>query len=95
VEEDPRDDGSDPGFKEKIVTESNATEEKTPEKGRRMIHKTYSFNAYEMGISWEDGKVVYDNTQYDDGTTSFDRRIDNAIGLMHLLGMSPETLTKD
>jgi hypothetical protein len=95
VEDDPRDDGSDPGFRERIVTENNATEEKVPEKGMRMTHKMYSFNAYEMGVSWEDGKLVYDDTQYDNGTTSFENRIDNAIGLMRLWGMSPKTLTEE
>lgn len=93
--DDGRDDGSDSGFMERVVTEENATQEEVPEKGNRLDHKAYSFNAYEMGISWDGSKIVYDETPYDDGSSSFDNRIDNAIGLIHLWGLNPKTITKE
>lgn len=76
----------DPSELEAGITHENGTEQQKQQQGQRMLHKLYSFNAFEMGVRLENGKIVYDGEH-------FDKRKDNAIGLMHLMGLRPETST--
>ena len=67
-----------PSSYEAVITEENSEEEtKTP----GISHKLYTFDTFDMGITLKDGKIEFEGRK--------EERIDNAIGLMNLLGYNP------
>ena len=82
---------NDPEELAEAITSTNEEEEGNTTISRKHInHRIYTFNAFQPGIKLENGKIVYKG--------SFDKRIDNGIGLLkawrYKLGTDDKTMYK-
>lgn len=61
-----------------ILTENNETEEYNILEGDHISHRLYTFNAFQPGIKFSGGRLIYN-----------DKRIDNGVGLLKAWGYDP------
>lgn len=84
VPDNPLENGSKESYEEAIYEENKTEEKPQVLPGNLIEHLVYTFNSFEMGVSKNsDGTINFKGPQ-----EKWDQRIDNAIGLSKLLGIT-------